>query len=439
MKSLRNRLLVSLLALVTILGALGGIGAYMVSRGEVDQSLDAQLRQIALNVGDTDYPVSSNRADGVKLDPEDEFVVTIWDTNGAPRSSDPSFPTSRPNGTGYLDFTAEGEQWRAYAEVGTSRTVQVAQREVVRDEFAADSALRAVLPFLAMIPLGWLVVALVVGRVLRPIRGVTEQLRHWGRFTTNPLVLDKVPDEIMPLALATNDLVTRLQGQLEFREQFISDAAHELRTPLTALRLQARNLEANLSSPEEAALLAEMEKGVLRMSDMVSKMLQLARVDASAAVRNPAKVDLNDVIAHALEQLMPMAIDKQIDLGVAASAPASVYADPEEIRTLVTNLIENAVRYTPTGGIVDVLLEQSASEVRLKVRDTGPGIPEHLLEQVFARFVKVNAADGDGSGLGLSLVRAIAERCGGSVTLANRQDQHGLIASVSFPSFQQGQ
>ena len=236
----------------------------------------------------------------------------------------------------------------------------------------------------------------------------------------------------MPLALATNDLVTRLQGQLEFREQFISDAAHELRTPLTALRLQVRNLGASLNSAEEAGLLGEMETGVLRMSDMVSKMLQLARADATAAMRNPVSVDLSAVIAGSLEQVMPMAIAKEIDLGVADSVPATVFADPEEIRTLVTNLVENAVRYTPKGGTVDVSLQQSASDVTLEVRDTGPGIPEHLLERVFGRFVKVDASDGEGSGLGLSLVRAIAERCGGNVTLANRQDRQGLIASVRF-------
>ena len=432
-RSLRNQLLASLFALVTVLGALGGIGAYLVSRGEVDQSLDGQLRQIALNVGDTDNPVSPDRADGVKLDPEDAFVVTIWDMQGAPLSSDPSFHPPRPGDTGYANFAAQGEQWRAYALVGPNRTVQVAQRMVVRDEFAADSALRAVLPFAAMIPLGWLVVGLVVGRVLRPIRGVTEQLRRWGRSTTSPLVLDDVPDEIMPLALATNDLVTRLQSQLEFREQFISDAAHELRTPLTALRLQARNLESRLNAPEEASLLAEMEKGVLRMSDMVTKMLQLARADASAALRNPINVDLNEVIAGSLEQVMPMAIAKEIDLGVADSVPAMVTADPDEIRTLVTNLVENAVRYTPDGGTVDVSLRQRDSHVDLQVRDTGPGIPEHLLEQVFGRFAKVDGSDGEGSGLGLSLVRAIAERCGATATLANRRDRRGLVATVAFP------
>ncbi len=434
MSSLRNRLLVSLFGLVAILGALGGFGAYLISRNEVGQSLDGQLRQLALNVGDTDYPVATNLGDGVKLDPEDAFVVTIWDHNGAPRSSDPSFRTSRPGQTGYTDFTAEGERWRAYAHATSDRTVQVSQRVVVRDEFAADSALRAVLPFVALIPLGWLVVGVVVARVLRPISGVTEQLRHWGASTTSPLVLDAVPDEIMPLALATNDLVTRLQRQLEFREEFISDAAHELRTPLTALRLQTQNLEASSRSPSHSALVAEMKAGVRRMSDMVTKMLQLARADASTAPRNPICVDLNETIAGSLQQIMPLAIDKHIDVGMVSSVSAAVVADPDEARTLVTNLLENAVRYTPRDGVVDVSLQASATAILLQVRDTGPGIPHDLLQAVFGRFVKVNTSDGEGSGLGLALVRAIADRCGGSVALANRQDRTGLIVTVSFPA-----
>src|SRR4029079_15804140 len=133
---------------------------------------------------------------------------------------------------GYSDFAASGDAWRAFTRVSGDRTIQVAQRVAARNEFAADSAMRAVLPIAALIPLSWLLVGWVVGRVLRPLRAVAEQLRRWGKGGTSPLSLDWVADEILPLALATNDLVVRLQAHLEFRERFISDAAHELRTPL---------------------------------------------------------------------------------------------------------------------------------------------------------------------------------------------------------------
>jgi len=414
------------------MSVLAGIVAYALDRNEVDESLDGQLRQIALNMGNTDSPVASRQGDGVTLDPEDAFVVTIWEASGRLHSSDPLFMTARPTEAGYSNFTAEGEAWRGYTRIDRDRAILVAQRLVVRQEFAADSAWRAVLPIAALIPLSWLLVGWIVSRVLRPLRAVTGELQQWGRAGTNPLSLTGVPDEILPLALATNDLVTRLQAQLEFRERFISDAAHELRTPLTALQLQAKNLSDSAASPEQAALITEMTKGVRRMSNMVSKLLQLARADASAPARNPVAVDLGEAIAASLQDVMPLAAEKQIDIGMVPSSAEKVLADPDELRTLIGNLVENAVRYTGTGGIIDLSVERTASDVVLEVRDTGPGIPEEIIDRVFARFVRVAGSDIDGSGLGLPIVRAIADRCGARVSLINRKDRNGLIARVVF-------
>jgi two-component system OmpR family sensor kinase len=340
--------------------------------------------------------------------------------------------TARPVEAGYSNFAAEGEVWRGYTRIDSDRAILVAQRLVVRQEFAAGSAWRAVLPIAALIPLSWLLVGWIVSRVLRPLRAVAGELQQWGKAGTNPLSLTGVPDEILPLALATNDLVTRLQAQLEFRERFISDAAHELRTPLTALRLQAKNLGDSAASPEQAALIMEMTNGVRRMSDMVGKLLQLARADASTPARNPVAVDLGEAIAASLQDVMPLAAEKEIDIGMVPSSAQKVLADPDELRTLIGNLVENAVRYTRNGGVIDLSVERMASMVVLEVRDTGPGIPEEILDRVFARFVRVAGSDIEGSGLGLPIVRAIADRCGAHVSLINRKDRDGLIARVAF-------
>jgi two-component system, OmpR family, sensor kinase len=432
MTSLRGRLLAWLLVLLTAMGVVAGGVAYMLDRNEVDGSLDGQLRQVAMNVGDTDFPVSTRLGDGVALDPEDAFVVTIWDHTGQLHSSDPSLRPSQPTAPGYSDFEMAGEQWRAYTQIDPGRTIQVAQRMVVRDEFATESALRAILPFAALVPLSWLLVGWGVARVLRPLRAVTSELRSWGKSGTNALSLEGIPDEILPLALATNELVTRLQTQLEFRERFISDAAHELRTPLTALRLQAKNLSGTAASSEQAALIAEMTNGVRRMSDMVGKLLQLARADSSLPARNAVVVDLGEAIVASLQPVMPIAAEKEIDIGMVESSSEKVLADPGELRTLIGNLIENAVRYTGKGGVIDLSVERTTSEIVLEVRDTGPGIPEEILDRVFARFVRGAGSDIEGSGLGLPIVRAMADRCGARVSLINRQDRNGLIARVVF-------
>jgi signal transduction histidine kinase len=416
------------------MSVLAGIVAYALNRREVDQSLDAQLRQIALNVGDTDSPATARQGDGVTLDPEDVFVVTIWNSAGERRSSDGAFLIAQPPQAGYSDFDAEGEEWRGYVRLDRDRTVLVAQRLVVRDEFAADSAWRAVWPIAVLIPLSLVLVGWVVSRVLRPLRGVTGELRQWARGRTSPLSLGGVPDEILPLVLATNELVTRLQAQLEFREQFISDAAHELRTPLTALRLQVKNLSSGATSAEQAALIAEMTDGVRRMSDLVGKLLQLVRADASAPARNPVFVDLGDAIAVSLQDVMPIATEKRIDIGMVASSAEGVLADPDELRTLIGNLLENAVRYTGTGGVIDISVDRTNSAIVFEVRDTGPGIPEDVIDRVFTRFVRLPGAEAEGSGLGLPIVRAIADRCGAQVSLINRIDRKGLIARVVFPA-----
>lgn len=431
MRTLRARLLLWLLGLLTAVGVLAGAGAYVLDRNEVDGSLDAQLRQIALNIGDTRSPVSGNGG-GVSLDPEDALVVTIWDQAGQRRSSDSSVVIPRQTETGFANVQGSGEEWRSYALVEPGRTVQVAQRIVVRDEFAANSAWRAVLPILALVPLLWLLVGWVVGRVLRPLHGLTSELRLWGTASTDPLPVRDVPDEVLPLVLAMNDLIARLHAQLEFRQQFISDAAHELRTPLTALRLQVNNLRATSDDSARKLAIDEMERGLRRTSEMVTQMLDLARAEASTNDERPVAVDLQAVIALSLQDVIQLANEKRIDVGLSASATAMVMGDQNEIRILFKNLLDNAIRYTPSGGSVDIALDSADGRVVLEVKDTGPGIPAVLLDRVFDRFFRVAGTEAEGSGLGLPIVRAIADRCKATVSLHNRADGSGLIARVLF-------
>ncbi len=432
MTSLRGRLLVWLIALLTSVGGLAGFAAYWLDRDEVAEALDAQLAQIALNVGNTDRPASARMADGDKIDPEDTFVVTIWDAAGNQHSSVASIVFPRPSEGGYLNLRAAGEDWRGFALVGPDRTVEVAQRTIVREEFAANSALRAVLPFVALIPLSWILVGWVVGRVLRPLRSVTKELQQWEKTEGTSLSLKDVPDEMMPLALATNDLITRLHAQLEFRKAFVSDAAHELRTPLTALRLQGRNLRTAAHLADRDSLATDMERGFQRMSDMITQLLRLARADGAASNAALVDADLDHAIAQSVQAVLPLANEKGIDVGLEGPQHASVRADPDDLRTLIGNLVDNAVRYTPAGGTVDLQVSSHGRDTILEVIDTGPGIPEPLLERVFDRFYRVAGSKAEGSGLGLSIVQTIAERCGAKVSLKNRKDRNGLVARVWF-------
>jgi two-component system OmpR family sensor kinase len=431
-KSLRGRLLLWLLSTLALVGILAGGGAYFLDREEVDSSLDAQLRQIAVNIGDTRTPASGEGA-GAPLDPEDALVVTIWDGAGNRRTSDASVNIPRLTRTGFANVEATGEGWRSYALVEPGRTVQVSQRKVVRDEFATNSAWRAVLPVLALVPILALLVSWLVGRAIRPIHGLTAKLRRWNTATSDPLPVAEVPEEILPLVLAMNDLIARLHAQLEFRRQFISDAAHEMRTPLAALRLQVNNLRTTGDEAGRTLAIGEMVRGLRRTSEMVSQLLDLARAEAEPDGTEP-QADLRQVISGAVEDVIQLANEKAVDLGLITPAvqPAIVAGDAGELRMLLKNLLDNAIRYTASGGQVDIALEQSDNRLTIEVRDTGRGIPPALLDRVFDRFFRADDSQTEGSGLGLAIVRAIADRSRVTVTLRNRTDRTGLVARVSF-------
>jgi two-component system OmpR family sensor kinase len=262
---------------------------------------------------------------------------------------------------------------------------------------------------------------------------VTSELRRRDHANAgDSLPSADVPDEILPLVLAMNDLISRLDAQLEFRQRFISDAAHELRTPLTALRLQVGNLRGAASGPTAKALIDEMERGLRRMSEMIAQMLDLARAEAPSASRALSPIDLRDAIAGALEDVISLASEKGIDIGLDSSIAASVMGNVDEIRILLKNLLDNAVRYTPPSGRIDLDLSRAGSRIVLEIRDTGPGVPDPLLGRLFDRFFRGAGAATEGSGLGLAIVKAIADRCGAAVVLANRHDRSGLVARVTF-------
>jgi two-component system OmpR family sensor kinase len=257
----------------------------------------------------------------------------------------------------------------------------------------------------------------------------------------DPLPDERLPDEVRPLVGALNDLLTRLAAALEHERAFMADAAHELRTPLTALHLQMEMLVRAGSEAERAAAMQTLSAGVQRTIRLVEQLLALARQQPRA---EPARVRaaLDDLAREVVAELVPLADAKSIDLGISSSQPAFVHGDPDALRTLLRNLVDNAVRYTPSGGRVDVSVEHSeqpdqagTSERRAEFRvvDNGPGIPPQERTRVFDRFYRRPGTSPPGSGLGMAIVKAIADTLGAVVTLDSGPDGRGLAVSVSFP------
>jgi two-component system OmpR family sensor kinase len=240
-----------------------------------------------------------------------------------------------------------------------------------------------------------------------------------------------LPSELHPFVSSINRMIERLDESLKLERDFISDAAHELRTPLTALKLQADNLQSDIVPCNQRRFNA-LRQTIDRTSLLVAQLLQLARADARIAEPALSQIEVTGVVTSVVAELLPIAMARRIDIGAGEMSKAVVPLTEPDLRAIVKNLVDNALRYTPQGGVVDLRVCTRDERVVIEVEDTGPGIPEPLLRRVFDRFFRVNHGI-EGSGLGLAIVRAIVERHGGTISLRNRNDgQTGLCATVAF-------
>jgi two-component system OmpR family sensor kinase len=240
---------------------------------------------------------------------------------------------------------------------------------------------------------------------------------------------------VRPLVDALNDLLVRLGVALDRERAFMADAAHELRTPLTALHLQMGTLSRAANEAERDDAMGKLSAGMQRAIRLVEQMLSLARQEPRVeSIRAP--VPLADIARDVVAELVPLADAKQIDLGISNSQPAVVMGDPDALRTLTRNLVDNAVRYTPAGGRVDVSVENGGDggQTLLKIVDNGPGIPPEERSRVLDRFYRRPGTSPPGSGLGMAIVKAIADTHGATLELDSGPAGTGLAVSVRFRS-----
>ena len=367
-----------------------------------------------------------------------EIVTQIWDRDGVlVYWSQPGAGLPVPVTEGYSDVVHDGRVWRVYTHVSGDHAVQVAHALDERRELAAQAALRTLLPLALLIPFLGVLIWYAVGRGLRPLDAVSRAVAMRRPDAMSPLAETGLPRELQPLAASLNALLARLDEALAAQRRFTADAAHELRTPLAALALQAEVAERAPDAPARAAAMADLKAGVARASRLVEQLLTMARLEPEALSRNFSSVDLVALANDAIVARAPIAEARGIDLGCTGTAAVPVRGDPASLATLLANLLDNALRYTAEGGRVDVAVAEESGRAVLSVTDTGPGIPVAERERVFERFHRGvhadDAAPGTGSGLGLSIVRRIAEAHGATVTLGDGAGGKGLAVRVRFP------
>ena len=430
MNSIRRQLILGLIGSLVAAVLLGAIVVYRQARAELDQMFDYQLKQMALSLVDQSFQSALEGNAGADFD----FVVQVWSEDGV------RVYFSRPHAAlpnharlGFDTMASSEGRWRIFSMQQRGVTIQVAQPLRVREQLAASAALRTVQPFLALLPLLALLVWFIIGRGLRPLNALAGALKSRTPSSMDQLSLARTPEEVQPLVHALNDLLARLGQALASQRQFVADAAHELRTPLTALRLQSQLAERAQNEDERRAANAALGGGLLRATRVVEQLLTLARQEPEAGARAPAKIEMSELARGVLADLAPIAEAKSVDLGMTRSEAALVDGDGEALRILLANLMDNAVRYTPPGGHVDVAVYRADPKVVIEVIDNGPGIPVEDRERVFDRFYRRAGSDTPGSGLGLAIVKRIVERHDGLVELADTAGG-GLTVRVALPA-----
>ena len=429
MNSLRLRLLVSLVGLLALAAAAMAAITYHNVLGETEKLFDYQLQQMALSLRDQGE-IEPEQADTL-ADERLDVVIQIWTVDGR------AIYASRPHASlperallGLATLTVDGRAWRTYGVATRDRVIQVAQPVDIRQRLAAHAAWRSVLPLLLTTPIAALVIWWLAARNLAPIERLAREVRTRDARSLAAVPTDGLPDEIAPLASALNALLARLSSSLDSQRAFVADAAHELRSPLTALKLQLELLRrADDAETREAARVA-IGEGIGRASRLVEQLLALARSEPDA-VLPVERVDLAAVARQAIDDTTPFADSRSVSIALIAPGEAFVKGDPVALNLLVRNLVDNAVRYSPTASRVEVRVRQQSGEVVLEVDDSGPGIPDAERERVFDRFYRRADATGSGSGLGLAIVRSVASAHAATVRLAPSK-LGGLMVSVSF-------
>ncbi|GAB2544311.1 ATP-binding protein [Rhodanobacter koreensis] len=438
MTSLRRQLLAWLIPPYLLVAAVWLGVSYHQYEINISAFMDGQMHALA-NTYAHQSPVLAERSAVRPLDEQHVQhdgtpIVQLWKDDGRLLVSSWSIPSlALQPSEGFHAVDAEGRHWRVYTVLSSPTRVQIVQSNDFRQRVILDSARKSVEPFALLIPLSMLLVWVATLLALRPIDQLVRAIVQQDERSLAELPLGKVPRELMPLVVSINGLLKRLRDAFAARQRFVQDAAHELRTPLTALTLQAEGLRRKLGNPVGDTELARLDAGIERMHRLVAQLLKLARQEAAQPIDGSTAVDLQQLVKESIGSLIPLAEQRDIDLGLKGTVQAVVRGDANDLRSVFDNLLDNALRYTPADGSVDVTLRHDGGEVTIEFADTGPGIPPELLEQVFERFYRVLGTGAQGSGLGLAIAQSAAERGGFHIELRNRHDRTGLIARVRFP------
>ncbi|WP_085708506.1 MULTISPECIES: ATP-binding protein [unclassified Pseudomonas] len=436
--SVQLRLSVTLSLAILVVALLAAAFAFVSALDEAHEMQDETLRQVAALYDRQQMTLHYPAAQAVDDDNEESRVIVQYLADGSQALGNDDallplpFPTTLSDGLSTLKVT--GEDFRVLVRTtARGERIVVAQETGVRDKEARESAWRSLLPFLILFPVLLLVVGDLVRKMFRPIATLSADIDQRDEQALHPVDESHVPSEIRPFVVAINRLLGRVAQSVDNQRRFVADAAHELRSPMTALSLQAERLAATEMPAAARERLLPLSRGIERSRNLIDQLLSLAAAQSSSNAA-PTRVSVLHIYRRILEDLLPLADRKNIDIGVESSEDVQVSINETDLFILIRNLVDNAIRYTPPGGRIDLSVKREQAAVVLQVSDTGPGIAVEEQARVFDPFYRSLGTDESGSGLGLSIVKAIADRTGLKVDLGFTDviERSGLCVTVSI-------
>ena len=436
--SIRRRLLFSLLGATVLLWLVALVSTYFDTRHELDELLDAHLAQSASLL----LAQVGHDAEDIEIDQAPQLhrysrhvAFQVWyrgrelvlHSTGAPNT-----PLSSQQ-EGFSNRSIKNRNWRVFSawDARSRYLVQVAEQREARDHLAGTVVGNMLMPMLIMLPILGALIWFGISRGLRPLNAISNEVAQRRPESLEPMALQAVPDEVAPLVQDLNRLFERVSESLDKERRFTADAAHELRTPLAAIKTQAQVAQAASKDAGRQQALASVVEGCDRAARLVEQLLTLARLEPES-FKARESCDLRSITREVIAELAPKAVSKNIELQLVAEQEAIMQGDTALLGILVRNLADNAVRYSPGNSAVQIRIRSSGEIIELSVCDQGPGIPEAEKARIWDRFYRVLGSGETGSGLGLSIVKQIADLHHAEVETASGENGKGLCVNVKF-------
>jgi two-component system sensor histidine kinase QseC len=454
-KSLRARLLLTVSLTTFLVWCVAGIASYDQALHEADELMDGQLAQSAkllmwlvqnqsVNPLAEHYPTHS--LDNTASHPyEQHLEYRVLDAGGkmllhSARAPEMSLASQHDDESTYADLNFAGQPWRSLSLRSPDRKylVQIAHPIIDRERVGLEVATQVAIPILLALPLLALLVYFSVRRSLRQLEELAADVAARSPDNLETLSEPQTLREAQPLVAALNRLLSRLRATLDNERRFTADAAHELRTPLAAVKIQAQVALASTDAADHQHALRQVLVGADRATRLVEQLLRLARLDPLARLPQSRELDLAELARCIVAEMQTLAAGKQQQLRfVNPPVPVELQGDADLLGVALRNLVENAIRYTPQSGVIEVLVEADGPRPLLIVRDSGPGVnPEEaprLLERFYRGQAVANTDNSNGSGLGLAIVQRIAELHGTHLEIENRTSG-GLEVRMRWPA-----